>query len=1122
MRNWLARLIFLHNRNPRPDGRPLYAYKLRDKDYQDLKSLVRQEFTTGPQEDIFSFAPLFCLFAAETWRRCHVGGPWAWETVFQEIGQDVPVHSWIARMVEKGLQWWQRPLLTSKDGSKQFLVTIACEGGLPLKLLQQDNSRLARYFRKVLTAWHQEKRFGKVPARAIAEENGAILPPSLRRDVVFQLSYDLIGKIIELQEQVADAADPVAMLEREHAGWQQELPLPLENETAEALLNNLVRESWKLSITNKIRWRRLLRKKGEEWQLEQVLELPRRLTGEALAQWCNTGAVTDAVRLRILLQAEGEQRQIGLLTLIAGNNDEKIYHCEGVSGREVRLTGRRALAAAPLFISDGRNRYQLPVSGDQELGPLPWFFAIRKNENMFIGDGTVRTGSESVLAVVPAGGEFQGEAAVEPVGEIPSCSREIVKIAGSGSWMKQETGTVGFRCGATDAKATTLVLAGPRLPVAMPTGLLPPFRGMPKLIAVSDSGVKHNVSGVIGQWRPDRAGEAWRDGDHGCAGTVWVRFLDSESNLLLLRKIEVVPTTFFIQVDRSGDPATGGSLLLSELTLEGAEPEQMEDYTFTTEQREEGIRITAQTHVSMPVTQFLCRLSWGQGKTMILPLPFPCTSAAFIRGGRPFPAQSRVAVSALAVIQAQVQQPVGCHYFSIVVDLWANQALVIREAVNRRIQLDTTGRGTFDLLNIQEQVTSLLALTGDIDSTAVIKILDHVNTPLAKIEVGLFELYLSPDYEAGIVAVAEQSRAKLEEDALYRIEESMMRLWAPDAERITLERSADMFTWQVPADLDPGPWLILGEDGNWPRFRPVLWNVPGEAETSGKGLFEQAVKAPEYKERQARMGELIEQLAADPTHPDWSKIASYIQWTRQYPAVTFEFFRHLVKNPEAMVLILLKSDDEDFDIIWSLAYQLPFSWHLLPVAAWKNAATVYITSMRDALSTLEGGEQIVLEAFNAFRERVTGRQPFFRQICDWLSYHLFPEAPLDNSELMLARQAPTVMLGFVQDEEQAFQARHSADEIYPEGPEVMARLAKMHIAQEFHFTHLQAHLRPVRCAPFVAAGIATRGAGYDEKFLYELLKLRSFDQEWFDRVFALALCLELAGSDTFFSRNVYI
>jgi len=312
-----------------------------------------------------------------------------------------------------------------------------------------------------LMAWHQEKRFGKVPARAIAEENGAILPPSLRRDVVFQLSYDLIGKIIELQEQVADAADPVAMLEREHAGWQQELPLPLENETAEALLNNLVRESWKLSITNKIRWRRLLRKKGEEWQLEQVLELPRRLTGEALAQWCNTGAVTDAVRLRILLQVEGEQRQVGLLTLIAGNNDEKIYHCEGVSGREVRLTGRRALAAAPLFISDGRNRYQLPVSGDQELGPLPWFFAIRKNENMFIGDGTVRTGSESVLAVVPAGGEFQGEAAVEPVGEIPSCSREIVKIAGSGSWMKQETGTVGFRCGATEAKATTLVLAGP-------------------------------------------------------------------------------------------------------------------------------------------------------------------------------------------------------------------------------------------------------------------------------------------------------------------------------------------------------------------------------------------------------------------------------------------------------------------------------------------------------------------------------------------------------------------------------------------------------------------------------------------------------------------------------------
>jgi hypothetical protein len=222
-----------------------------------------------------------------------------------------------------------------------------------------------------------------------------------------------------------------------------------------------------------------------------------------------------------------------------------------------------------------------------------------------------------------------------------------------------------------------------------------------------------------------------------------------------------------------------------------------------------------------------------------------------------------------------------------------------------------------------------------------------------------------------------------------------------------------------------------------------------------------------------------------------------------------------VKNQEAMVLCLLRSDDDDFDTIWSLAAQLPFSWHLVPITAWKNAAGSYFSSMRKALSDLESGEQIVQGTFNGFRERVTGRQPFFRQICDWLSQSLFPELQLGSSELMLARQAPEIIMGFISSDEQDFQARHSADEMYPEGQRVMACLAGMNIRQEFLFTHLAAHLRPVRCAPFVAAGIAAAGAEYDVVFLYELSKLRSFDQEWFDRAFALALSLELAKSDDF-------
>ncbi len=1115
MVNWLHKLIFMYSKNPYPDGRPLYAYKLRDKDYADLRNQVREQFVGGPPDDFVLFPLLFCLFAAEAWRRCHSGGHWAWKTVFDEIGQPVPPQSWIAEMVEKGLKWWGRNLLTYKDGGRAFLVTIACEGGLPLKLLQQDNSRLARYFRKVLTQWHREKRFGREPGLTIAEENSTILPSSLRRDIVYRLTHDLIGKIIELQEKVADASDPLAELDRIDPNWRQDLPLPLEDATAEVLLKNLVREAWKLSLTNKIRWRHLLRRLGEDWRIERILDLPRQLTGEVLEQWCGSREVAGAVRLRLLLEVEEEQRQIGLLTRIAGTGEDNIYRCEGVSGREIRLRGNRALAAAPLFLSDGRDRFRIPVAGDHELGPLPWFFAETKNGCQFIGDGSVRSRADKVMAVVPEEGRFQGEADIEEMGGLENCSRRVVRVAGSGAWVHPVSGRVEFCCGMAEAETVTLILGGQRLNLPLAAGRSRPYLGPVRLFVVSDGGAHHAVSNARGEWRPDRTGAEWRPLSSGCAGRAWVRFLDQRGNLLLLRRIEMVPSMFSIKVDVRTEHR--GSLLLGDPTLETVEAEQMEGYDFTTEKEEQGIRIGVEAREAMPAPQFWCRLSWGLDREMVLPLPLPCISAAFIRGDQPLPPQSRVPVSALSTIQAQVQQPAGSHFFSLVVDLWAKGARADREAVDRRIRLDAeTGRGGFDLLLLQDQVTSLLALTGDIDACAVIKIVDHAQAVLAEIKAGLFELGFVLDKESGTVGVDEESRRRLEEDRRAQIEVSMMPLWNPEAQQVLLDpMPGEPYCWRTPSGLEPGPWLVCGEDGDWPRFRPVLWPIPGWEDSDDCGDFERAVKTEKFTERRQRLTKLVQDLATDPNHPDWPLVTGSVRLIRQYPAVTFELFQHLVTNPDAMVMALLKSDEEDFDSIWSLAGQLPFAWHLVPVASWKRAATLHVDSLRQALKALENGEELVQRAFGEFRERVTGRQPFFRQICDWLSNHLFPEMVLMDSELTVARQMPGFIEDMVVGAEQEFQARHDAEERYPPGPGVMQRLAGLKIKRAFHFAHLHAQLRPVRCAPFVAAAMAVTGTRYDRDFLREICRLRHFDQEWFDQAFALALCLELADVNQF-------
>ncbi len=182
-----------------PDGRPLYAYKWHDKYYERLKAKVRAQMPGALRGRADRrFAAMFCVYAAETFRRRHAGGPWAWDTVFDEIGP-TPDYQAIWAWVEKGLQHFRRTLLRSRNGDREFLVTLACEGGLPLRLLHKENAHLSRYFRELLTAYHRERHIPGCDATDIARQVAArYLPASLRHDVVFNLSGDLIQSIERL------------------------------------------------------------------------------------------------------------------------------------------------------------------------------------------------------------------------------------------------------------------------------------------------------------------------------------------------------------------------------------------------------------------------------------------------------------------------------------------------------------------------------------------------------------------------------------------------------------------------------------------------------------------------------------------------------------------------------------------------------------------------------------------------------------------------------------------------------------------------------------------------------------------------------------------------------------
>lgn len=126
-------------------------------------------------------------------------------------------------------------------------MTIACEGGLPLRLLQQENAHLTQFFRTVLDSYYRTGQGDIDAAILIARQQAHRLPRSLRHEAVFHLTGSLIAKISELQQLVGEAADPVVALDTKLPDWRRDLPLQLDDQVAETLLIGLVRRSGELA-----------------------------------------------------------------------------------------------------------------------------------------------------------------------------------------------------------------------------------------------------------------------------------------------------------------------------------------------------------------------------------------------------------------------------------------------------------------------------------------------------------------------------------------------------------------------------------------------------------------------------------------------------------------------------------------------------------------------------------------------------------------------------------------------------------------------------------------------------------------------------------------------------------
>lgn len=1122
--SWLMNFLFAHARPAtRPDARPLYGYKTTDRNYSELRDLIRQaildyERNKAPPE----LPKLFCLYAAETFRREHIDGAWTWQTVFAPLALNVPENSVTASWVERGLQYWQRPLLSNRCGNL-YLVTIACEGGLPLRLLAREQTHLTSYFRIVIDQYYRTAG-NKQTAMSIAQQHAHRLPKTLQQETVFQLTGQLIVQISALQPHVGQAPDPIAALNRNYPNWERNLPLRLDDNNAAALLRLLVTRSSELANEREARlyWQGQLLRNGTQWQVVKQLHLPELVSAASLSSWCQNGTTATASRYRLLLQTDTGSAPVAWLTRIETAAGVVQYRREWLRAGGVRLTDAAILNPHALTLHDGTTATPLVVGDSEPWGESPWVFVEHAASQTWrwLTEGSAQLRAEQAWVVAPA--TFTVDASTgtcDPVGECATVQRLVYQISGTVDLVTPQHERYRLRCRAAQDVIATFDVSGVMLPLSGQTH--PLYLGLPQLRVKDANGQPlPEADSWRRQWRAVGRQSSWREPhDATTYGQLWLRLVDVDNCERCRRQVAVVPRSLKVETTIGAGQHEGVIHLRG---LLGA------DVTYLSAK----VRLECtgdDAHLSCPPVTgqlpppFTVQLAWSGADHIELTLPYPQRGACFLWQSNAVSTSTPIALDRLGAVQLLIQDAaVGGSYW-LVGELVADERQTDDDCVKRfteRLPVLRDGQLKMALWSWQPRIAALLATTGELDAQVVLRIETRQGERLARLLVTRFDCHLQPDRPINQVFVPVEQHVRFGDDGATRLDCQMIPLWVPTQAPIPLTRTAENdWHWTLPAQLAVGPWWILGVDGNWARFRPLLWTVfsdaPSDANDSDSALAT-AIRVVNREQRTTHLQAALATLGNDPNHPDWALLLEMMRLTRDYPPQALEVLQQLPSQPHTLALALFKADDDLFDIIWELPQQMPFSWALVSIAVWCESAAAHFNVLRETLQQVDfepdTQETLIFDSFQTFHTRAVQKRRYWSCLCDWLQERLFPQQPLKRSELQAIRGSGLGLIeSHITSELQALQARHTAEERWAENKAIISA------TQQTAGIWLPTAIKPeplysaaVRYAPFLAAHRSLHGIATDESLVYQFRMMRNFDCEWFDAAYTIALSRSLA------------
>ncbi len=1132
---------FLESRGlTEPNGQPLYRYHTRSGELAELRDILSRELD-GPLGPWTAMA--FCLWASEWWHRNYVAGPWKWEPLLTdldhtEFAPGEPRYGNLQDLVTRGLYMWGRSVLRV-GVSRGFLVTLACEGGLPMGLVLREHTHLRAFLKGVLEEFRLFGATG-IPSRDLAERVRDRLPRGLRQQVVYELTGELIQQVWQLQQQLGDTSTPVKDLDQRHHGWRDRLPVRVTDRVARTLLNGLLLDAAEVARGGRIgvRWVVELAPTGEEdWETRGSLHVPATIDSLAFNKLFGRDPEADVPhRFDLSLKPEGDTlRPIALATKRRTAEEGRYFGIDllpaALSPVIQDLTRpRRLVARTP---GEAWETDQYP--GATGLSDLPWVFIAKDPEAgirqtcRLAGQGSVRLREPWALVAVDA------DTVVEPAdggkakvsGVLQNGARRVHRISGKvvfraldGSRSEVETsaesGTINIEY---RLHGQTKLLG---------RGAFPVFLGGTTMQEWRDGEFQGVVSERHLQWKPDIPGGTWQPYslntvDSGLVlGSGLIRYVQAGVVRHSVR-ICVLPKRADVEVHPSPDPARGELRLCGFGRIEAAVTAPSTVSTIgSTDDFGYCLELNASDEVPDDVTVVV---DWPRQGRAILPIPFPAKRAAFVAAsGCLLPCESDLADGSVAGVRAEVVVPTAAD-FAIHGLYVGNDAAEFRRPHGmfvREIPHVSVGHYMLDLAMVQPAIAQVLSLSDDLDGA--VRLWIHSNEmpgSLAptNISVRRFDLGLEVrDDHTGLIGLDVSSQQQVSTEDLANLEVEALPLLDPDLEPVALSHCADD-AWLAPKEtMAPGPYLIVGRQGDWQRARPMIWRVGAWDLELGSDSPAAVTVATAYAsgvgDGRERFTLVAHELGEDPDHPDWPLVFAYLRET-SLPVRAFHLLRALAEMPSVCALAATISSARDFDILWERMKAFSFAWWQISLPCWEGAFEAYADHCKMALDVLDDTEL----ARRMFEDEVTRRIDRVTGYLDGLGAALgFLRARLLGIILPkdTSRIADPNMLGVLR--QQYIEHRSTCPALGPNGPD-LPRLSGFHKhairLQDDHpwsksifvprVGRFAAHQRAnVADAPALTAVMVLIGGESDRQLAKAMREARAYDPSWFDEALRLA------------------